>query len=130
MDEILKICAISLVVAIASVVVKKDSEGMGLALRLGGTVVALCGVVGILARLISALCGIVDQGGAGEYFSIMLRALGVCVLCRICADVCRDCNDATAAGAVESAAKLILLLMSLPVVERLVALAGELLERM
>ena len=56
------------------------------------------------------------------YGEIMLKGLGIAVLCRICSDICRDCGEPTAAAGVESAGKIGLLILALPAV-------GEVLEQ-
>ena len=129
MSELLKICGVAIICSAAAVIVGKGAGGGAFAVRLGGAVLIL-GLVSALAvsavEYLSALCALYIPS---QYFSIMLKALGVCVLCRICSDICRDCGDATASSAVESAAKLTLVLMSIPILEELIGYAASLSER-
>lgn len=129
MGELLKICGVAVICSAAAVIVEKNSGGVGLALRLGGTVSALGFAVALVLRAAEYLQGMGTAVVPVQYFSVMLKALGVCVLCRICSDICRDCGDATASGAVEIAAKLTLILMSFPILEELIAYAASLVER-
>ena len=129
MNELLKICGVAIVCAVAFAIVGKNAGGIGLAVRLGGTVMVTGLALSLLLSAVEYLQGAFASQVPTQYFSVMLKALGVCVLCRICADVCRDCGDATAAGAVESAAKFTLVLLSLPILEDLIDYAAVLVGR-
>ena len=128
MSELFKICGVALICSAAAVIVGK-SGGVGVAIKLGGTVAVLGLVLTLIISAVEYLGTMGFLSVPSRYFSVMLKALGVCVLCRVCSDVCRDCGDATASGAVESAAKLTLVLLSLPLVEELIGYAAELVER-
>lgn len=125
MGELLKICGIALLCAAAAVIVGKSAGGVGVAVKLGGAVVALGLVVSLLLRAVEYLQGIGASFVPSEYLAVMLKALGVCAICRICSDICRDCGEHTASGAVESAAKLTLVLMSLPILQDLIEYASQ-----
>ena len=116
----MKICGVAIICSVVYVIAGKNAGGIGLAVRLGGTVIVIGLAVSLLLRAVEYLqslsLGIVPT----QYFSVMLKALGVCALCRICSDICRDCGDATASGAVESATKFVLVLLSLPILEELI----------
>ena len=120
MSELLRICGIALICAAATVIVGKSAGGIGVAVRLGGAVVSLGLVASLVLRAVEYLKGMGTSLVLNEYLTVMLKALGVCVICRICADICRDCGEHTASGAVESAAKLVLVLMSLPILQELI----------
>ena len=129
MSELLKICGVAVVCAAALAIVGKNAGGVGLAVRLGGTVAVMGLAVTLLLRAVEGVQGFASGLVPTQYFAVMLKALGVCALCRICADICRDCGDATAAGAVESAAKFTLVLLSLPILEELISYAQTLVGR-
>ena len=126
MGELLKICGVSIICSVALVIVEKNSGGVRLAVKLGSAVMVVGLAVSLLLRAVEYLQGFALSQVPMQYFSVMLKALGICVLCRICADICRDCGDTTAAGAVESAAKFSLVLLSLPILEELMAYARAL----
>ena len=130
MGELLKICGVAIICAAASALIGKSSDGIGLAVRLGGTVAVVGLAVSMVFRAVEYLQGMGLSQLPSQYFSVMLKALGVCVLSRICSDVCRDSGEVTAAGAVESAAKFALVLMSLPILEELISYAETLVGRM
>ena len=63
----------------------------------------------------------------GEIGSILLKALGVAFLAQICSDICRDCGENSAAAGVELVAKLEILLLCLPMLEKVLGTAREVL---
>ena len=130
MGELLKICGVAIICAAASARIGKSSDGIGLAVRLGGTVAVVGLAVSLVLRVVEYLQGMELSQLPSQYFSVMLRALGVCVLSRICSDVCKDSGETTAAGAVESAAKFALILLSLPILEELISYAESLAGRL
>lgn len=56
----------------------------------------------------------------GPMIKILLKALGLSVTAQLAADICRDCGEQTLAAAVETVAKLSVLLMAIPVAKQLV----------
>ena len=129
MSELLKICGIAVICSAAAVIVGKGTGGGAFAVRLGGSVVVLGLVTALVVNVVEHFSTLGALYVPSQYFSIMLKALGVCVLCRICSDICRDCGELTASNAVESAAKLTLVLMSIPILEELIGYAASLSER-
>ncbi len=122
-SEILKICGVALLCAVAVAVlgaIAPSGGGLTLALRAAGTVLALGGVVMLIFSVLESLSVITD-GVDTEYASVMVRALGICVLCRICSDICRDCGQATLAAAVESAGKVGMILLAMPLIKELIS---------
>lgn len=130
MSEILKICGIAVISAVVSVVLGKDAAGIGTAVRIGGLILAFGALTGALLDVVRQIESLGSVTSAHEYILLMLRALGICVLCRICADICRDCGQTGMAGVVESAGKLLLVLMSVPLLEEILGYAALLGERM
>ena len=57
----------------------------------------------------------------------MLKALGMALVSKLCADVCRDSGETALAGGVESAGRIAILVLSLPTFAKILALVGEML---
>ncbi len=63
-----------------------------------------------------------------DYATIMLKGLGVAVITRICASVCRETSRGAIAEYVELAGRLEILLLCLPLMSRILGAAAELFE--
>ena len=63
-----------------------------------------------------------------DYMPILIRALGVAVLTRICSDVCKEGGEGGLAFCIETVGRLEILMIALPLVKELMANVKGLLE--
>lgn len=63
------------------------------------------------------------DSGNGQYYSLMLKGVGVGLISGVASDLCRDCGEERLASRVEFAAKLEILIIALPLVESLIKLS-------
>ena len=64
---------------------------------------------------------------SGELVEVVMRCLGVCILTELAGQTCRDAGENAIGAKVELAGKVTLVLVSLPLFERLLLVAGRLL---
>lgn len=67
---------------------------------------------------------ITDKTGFSLYSSVILKSLGIGILAQTTADVCRDSGEAAIASKVEFAAKIIILLLAIPILKTLLELVA------
>ncbi len=103
----------------------------------GGRWATLAAAAGGILLLIAALSRYQEvlsllqsyTGGGGGLFSeaatLSLKVVGVGLLTEVGADVCRDLGEGGLAGRVEMCGKAEILLLCLPTLARVLALAGE-----
>lgn len=78
----------------------------------------------IFSQLQDLLTGL---SGQSELTGIVLKALGICIVAELGSQCCRDAGETAIATKVELAAKAALVLMSIPIFQTLLEVAGELL---
>lgn len=61
--------------------------------------------------------------GLPQYFTLLLKAVGISLVCGVAADICRDFGEGSLANGVESVGKGAIILLALPVAEYLLELA-------
>lgn len=61
-----------------------------------------------------------------RFFSLLIKSVGVSLLCGAASDICRACGETSLASAVESAGRALMVLLSLPVVGYLLEAAVQL----
>ena len=84
-------------------------------------------VISAMSPAVEMVTSLYSRTGAdGEYLGILLKSLGICYLTSLAADICRDSGEGTLAVQVETAGKLALLLISLPLFEQAAQLAVRL----
>ena len=69
-----------------------------------------------------SVMGIAEDTGFSIYSSVILKSMGIGILAQTTADICRDSGVSTIAAKVEFAAKIIILLLCVPILETLMSL--------
>ena len=82
----------------------------------------------LYAPVLGRIRTLFTQTGAGEYADIVLRALGIALICELTAVFCRDLGENTLADGVQLFGKLEILVLSLPLVDKVLEMAKELLQ--
>ncbi len=114
-----QICGVGIICALAALLVKQLRAELATAVRLAGAVVMLGACLAMTAPVISYLQNIIESSALGEYAGILMKALSVALLAGVSGEICRDCGESSAAGYIELAAKLEILLLSLPLIEEI-----------
>lgn len=124
-SQILKIFAVALICVAVGAVIKLVRGEMAFAVRIAGMLLVF-GMLTVSAEtLLRDLSAVFDTGGFSEYVELILKALGVAVLTHVAASICRDCGEGGLAGAVEFAGKAEILLLSLPMIEKLLKYTAQ-----
>ena len=123
--QIFKICALAIICGAVGIVIRQIKNEMSFGVRAAGGVL-IFGMIMISAEPLLRSFSEMSKLGAGvEYIEIMLKALGVALVAHVCAGICRDCGEAGIAGGVELAGKIEILLLCLPLIERILGYASE-----
>ena len=85
-------------------------------------ILLLLGSLTPLQSLMASVSALAEQTGFSVYSSVILKSMGIGILAQTTADVCRDSGVGTLASKVEFAAKLIILLLCVPILQTLMAL--------
>lgn len=130
--ELFKVCGVAILAAVSLNLLGRLSSGISILLRVGAGVLIFGILVLLLRENIDTLRDVLFIGEGGDFakdaFTLMLKALGVALISRFCADVCRDCGENTLAGGVENAGKIVMVSLSLPVLAQILERASEILE--
>lgn len=115
MDSVLKVVAVAVTAAVCAVVVKQDAKGIGmvLAMAAGALVLGLSlGAVESVRALMDDLT--VMAGLAPAIVDPVVKTVGIAILTRIAAEVCRDAGEGGLAAFTETAGAAMALLVTLP----------------
>ena len=124
----IKICAIALMCGIVFVLIDRIGVSLSFGVKIAATVILGSALAIMIQPVLTSIYSIASiNSGAGEYTDIVIRSVGVAILAHICADICRDCNESTVAGAVILAGKIEIIVLCLPMVEKIIAYAIEIL---
>ena len=95
---------------------------------IGGGILILLALLPLLNGVMEDTVVLFDGSEIGRYADVMLRALGVALLTRICTDVCKDTGQSAVAGGVELAGKLVILMLCLPMIREIIGYAAQILQ--
>ena len=126
-EEMIKICAIAALSAVCAIIVGHTKKELSFAVRVAGTVLIFGILFTSVSALIDELQGMFSFGEVSEYVIIMIKALGVAFVTHICATLCRDCGEGGLASGVELAGKLEILIISLPLISKVMGYVSEML---
>ena len=114
------------VIAVISILIIRHLKG-----ELSFAVKAVAGAI-IFGLIIVAAEPVIDQTYSifiteetAEYIGIMLKALGIVFLTHISSAVCKDCGENTLSVGVELAGKIEILLLCLPLIEKIMGYLTE-----
>ena len=128
--DTLKLCGVAVVAAGAAMLLRELKKEFEIPVRLTATVMLLLASVAMAEPVVSYFNGLLGASPiAGETAEILLRVLGISILSRTAGDICREMGATSVASSLEVAAKLEIIVLTLPLVtEALDAVKGLLLE--
>lgn len=134
MALILKGAGIAFIALIALLLLRETSGRFSVLIKIGTVVLLFALIIGELAVVFGELLGdIRDVMSQDEFLnssvSVMLKALGVALIGKICADVCKECGENGIAEGVEMLSGVVILSLSLPMLSKILGFASEMLKR-
>jgi stage III sporulation protein AD len=132
MSELLfKVCGVAAVASMMILLIKKWGGDLAVMLKIasGITLAAICfGAMSPIISYVRELSALDTTGGLSESAEFLLRVLAVAVVTHFCATVCRDCGEASLGSYVELGGKTEIIILSLPLLRKIIDLAVGLLE--
>ena len=123
-----EIAALALAAALCAVVVKKYAPDIGLVLALCGVAVILGVIMGAVAPVRALLDELGERAGLSPaVLTLILKTVGIALLTRTTAELCRDAQEGGLASAVEIGGGVCALIVCLPLIEAVLQLITELL---
>ncbi len=131
---ILKGVGLALVSIIALLVLREISGRFTVLVKLAAVVLLFALVVGELSVILGSLTEDIRKVISQDEFlnssvSVMLKALGVALIGKICSDICRECGENGIAEGVEMLSGVVILSLSLPMLSKILSFASEILQR-
>ena len=121
------VIGITVVAAFLAVLLRRYHPEYSMAIGLTTGVLVLALLLTQVAPVVGRLQILLDSSSLpSEYGLILFKALGVCLLTQLAADACRDAGENAMAEKAELAGKVFLLLLALPLFEKIAELAVHL----
>jgi len=127
MDNIMRICGISLCAAALTLLIKQTRPEYAPAVTAAASVMLFISAVTVLSPSMEVLRSLSEGTGYGEYTEVIFKGLGITLAASSTADLCRDMGESSLGSKIELMAKAEILLLSLPLLERMIRLCTGLL---
>lgn len=132
MELLIRAVGIALVAVISLMLLRGFENGFSPLIRIvavlllfGLVVLELSESVQALNVMFSSLDGL--DPTVKKVIGVMLKALGIALIGKICADVCRECGENGIAQGVESVAGIVIFSLSLPILGEILEFAATIL---
>ncbi|MBP3464564.1 MAG: stage III sporulation protein AD [Angelakisella sp.] len=126
--EITSLIVLCIAVSLLALSLRQQRPEYAMLLSLACGLFVLFFLVGKMGDIFSQLQDLLTGlSGQSELTEIVLKALGICIVAELGSQCCRDAGETAIATKVELAAKAALVLMSIPIFQTLLEVAGELL---
>ncbi len=114
--NIVQIVAIGLVTAVLSMTVKRQSPDFSLLIAIGGSVLIFVLILPSLGSVINVITKLTDETKIdSSYVMLVLKVVGIAYLAEFGAQICNDANESAIASKIELAGKVLIMLISAPV---------------
>ena len=125
--NILAIACLGITAAALSALVKRYNGEFSLFIFLGASIIIMVTVLLAVYPLIDLIEELTEMIGTdAEYAAILMKALAVCYITQLASDCCRDGGETAIAGKVEFGGKIAILLISVPLFDKLIGIIKEL----
>lgn len=118
MSDIAAVCAAAVILVLIISAIKKTEPGIGGVLSVFVTVWLVFVSASAALYFKNGLAG-VGAGAVGEYLPYVLKSVGIGFLTQTAADICTDANERSAATGIQTAGKLGILTVCLPLIKRI-----------
>lgn len=125
---ILQVGGVALLGAMLILLLREMRAAAAVPVRLVTALIVFGAAVGLYAPILSRLSTLFSLGDGGEFATVVLRAVGIGVICELSASFCRDLGEGTLAEGVLLFGKLEILVLALPLIDDLTRIAGDLLK--
>lgn len=118
------IAGAGLVAAAAAVLLKQYKPEYAMLVSLAAVAFLFFWILGEILPALNTLRGMMERTAfSSDALKILMKCLGVCYLCEIAGQVCREAGQTAIASKVELAGKVAVLLLCLPMFEELLQIA-------
>ena len=125
---ILTVTGIALLASVAVLLLRELKSGLALTARLGAAVLLFGAAILLYAPVVTRIRTLFSLAEGGDLAAPVLRAVGIALIAELSALFCRDMGESTLADGILLFGRVEILLLSLPLLDRLLEIAGELLK--
>ncbi len=128
--DLIAIAGVGLVAAAAAVLLKQYKPEYAMLVSLAAAALIFGWILVDLIPAFSVMRELMERAAlSSEVVKILIKALGVCSLCELAGQVCREAGQLAIASKIDLAGKVTILLLALPLFRELLELSLSLMDR-
>lgn len=128
--DLIAIAGVGLVAAAAAVLLKQYKPEYAMLVSLAAAALIFGWILADLIPAFSVMRELMERAAlSSEVVKILIKALGVCCLCELAGQVCREAGQLAIASKIDLAGKVAILLLALPLFRELLELSLSLMDR-
>lgn len=121
-----RIIGVGIIGAVLSVLIKQHRPEMAMTVPILTSAVILMMCLPYLNTVISAFNDIADRAGIElSHMRTVIKIIGVAYVCQFASDICADAGEKTIAGRIELGGRIIIIMLSLPIIYGLLELVSD-----
>ena len=125
MTGITKICMIGIICVLLSLLLRESGGKLSFAVKMACSAFIFISALTTLAPVLDFAKETISTSAVSPYAQILLKSLGIAFATAVASDICKDFGEASVASGIELAGKAEIILLSLPAIKEIIALAGE-----
>jgi len=126
--DIFRVVGIGIIAAVLALVVKQHRPELAIQISIVAAILIFLSIAPYFMGIIQMFEDLSGQLAVDvRFFDIVLKIIGVAYIAQLGAELCRDAGENAIAAKIELAAKVVLLVMAMPIVYSLISLITGLL---
>lgn len=114
--EMIQIVAFGLIATVLAVVIRGQRPEMAMALSVAAGVVVFLMMLGRIGSVVEIIRDLSDRAGVSAiYLGTILKIVGIAYIAEFGSQICRDAGEGALAAKVEFAAKVLIMVLAVPI---------------
>ena len=127
--DILKIAAVGIITAFCSLTLKENKSGLSIIVGIAGSCIILLMLLDYFTDIFAAITAMIDKAGIQSNILIsVVKIIGIGYITEFSAGIVEDTGNKSVAEKIVMAGKVIILVVSLPIITALFDLITELIQ--
>ncbi|QGG46559.1 stage III sporulation protein AD [Heliorestis convoluta] len=119
--EILQVVGVGIIATVLLVVIRRQRPEMAVQLSIAAGVILFLFILTKISAILQVLDDLAHQAQINRYYlTTLLKIVGVAYIAEFGAQICRDAGESAIASKVELAAKILVMVMALPIILALI----------
>ncbi len=115
MVEIVSVAGLCITAVLLCKIIEKYNKEQAVILSIAGITIIMTVIFSVVSPVIYEINRLFELSGTeSENIEIIFKSLGISYITQLTSDICKDCGESTIASGAETAGKILILLISLP----------------